>query len=54
MEDLTSAPQYVRGVDNAADELGDDVLLRQFADGDAAAARGDEGKDGTGGTVVSR
>ncbi|WP_108861567.1 RNA polymerase sigma factor [Ruegeria sp. Alg231-54] len=39
MEDLTSAPQYVRGVDYAADELGDDVLLRQFAEGDAAAAR---------------
>lgn len=39
MEDLTSAPQYVRGVDYAADELGDDVLLRQFANGDAAAAR---------------
>ncbi|KUJ79296.1 RNA polymerase sigma factor [Ruegeria profundi] len=38
MEDLTSAPQDVRGADGAAD-TSDDALLRQFADGDAAAAR---------------
>ena len=38
MEDLTSIPQDVRGADGAAD-TSDDALLRQFADGDAAAAR---------------
>ncbi|MCA0928867.1 RNA polymerase sigma factor [Ruegeria profundi] len=38
MEDLTSAPQAVRGADGAAD-TSDDALLRQFADGDAVAAR---------------
>lgn len=38
MEDLTSAPQDVRGADGAAD-TSDDALLRQFADGDAVAAR---------------
>ncbi|WP_299885415.1 RNA polymerase sigma factor [uncultured Ruegeria sp.] len=39
MEDLTSHPQDVRGVDFAANDLSDDALLRRFADGDAGAAR---------------
>ncbi|WP_170758918.1 RNA polymerase sigma factor [Ruegeria lacuscaerulensis] len=39
MEDLTSLPHEVRGVESATDELSDDALLRQFADGDAVAAR---------------
>ncbi len=39
MEDLTSHPQDVRGAGCAADDLGDDRLLRMFADGDARAAR---------------
>ncbi|MES0824788.1 RNA polymerase sigma factor [Ruegeria sp. SCP11] len=38
MEDLTSPLQDVRGTDCAAD-ASDDALLRQFAEGDAAAAR---------------
>ncbi|MDX1743372.1 MAG: sigma-70 family RNA polymerase sigma factor, partial [Ruegeria sp.] len=38
MEDLTSLQRDVRGADGAAD-TSDDALLRQFADGDAAAAR---------------
>ncbi len=39
MEDLTSHPDTGCGGDAAATDLGDDVLLRQFADGDAGAAR---------------
>ncbi|MTI01874.1 MULTISPECIES: RNA polymerase sigma factor [Alphaproteobacteria] len=39
MEDLTSSPHEVRGDQFAATELSDDMLLRQFADGDAGAAR---------------
>ncbi|WP_120635883.1 RNA polymerase sigma factor [Ruegeria sp. EL01] len=39
MEDLTSHPQDVRGVDVAANDLSDDMLLRRFADGDAGVAR---------------
>ncbi|MCA0905178.1 MULTISPECIES: RNA polymerase sigma factor [Ruegeria] len=39
MEDLTSHPQDVRGADCAANTLSDDALLRQFADGEAGAAR---------------
>ncbi|NVO54678.1 RNA polymerase sigma factor [Rhodobacteraceae bacterium B1Z28] len=39
MEDLTSHPQDVRGVECAANDLSDDALLRRFADGDAGAAR---------------
>ncbi|SLN18001.1 RNA polymerase sigma factor [Ruegeria meonggei] len=39
MEDLTSPLQDVRGTSGAAGDPGDDTLLRQFADGDAAAAR---------------
>ncbi|WP_170569077.1 RNA polymerase sigma factor [Ruegeria atlantica] len=38
MEDLTSLPQDVRGTECAAD-ASDDALLRQFAEGDAGAAR---------------
>jgi len=39
MEDLTSPLHDVRGVPGAADEPGDDALLRRFAEGDAMAAR---------------
>ncbi|WP_037307807.1 RNA polymerase sigma factor [Ruegeria halocynthiae] len=39
MEDLTSPLHDIRGVADAANGHGDDALLRQFADGDAAAAR---------------
>ncbi|WP_171115062.1 RNA polymerase sigma factor [Ruegeria sp. HKCCA5463] len=39
MEDLTSHSQDVRGADCAANTLSDDALLRQFADGEAGAAR---------------
>ncbi|WP_170343798.1 RNA polymerase sigma factor [Ruegeria atlantica] len=39
MEDLTSHPQDARGADCAASTLSDDALLRQFADGEAEAAR---------------
>ncbi len=39
MEDLTSSTQDVRGGTCAADAIGDDALLEQFAAGDAAAAR---------------
>ena len=39
MEDLTSHLQDVRGADCAANTLSDDALLRQFADGEAGAAR---------------
>ena len=38
MEDLTSPLQDVRGAECAADTT-DDALLRQFAGGDAVAAR---------------
>ncbi|WP_170400311.1 RNA polymerase sigma factor [Ruegeria arenilitoris] len=38
MEDLTSPLHEIRGASCAAD-MSDDVLLRQFANGDAAAAR---------------
>ncbi|NOE25388.1 RNA polymerase sigma factor [Ruegeria sp. HKCCD6157] len=39
MEDLTSHPQDVRGAGCTANTLSDDALLRQFADGEAGAAR---------------
>lgn len=39
MEDLTSHAQTGCGGTSAATELGDDALLRRFADGDAGAAR---------------
>ncbi|MEO1107763.1 MAG: RNA polymerase sigma factor [Pseudomonadota bacterium] len=39
MEDLTSHAQTGCGGPSAATELGDDALLRRFADGDADAAR---------------
>ncbi|EEX11242.1 RNA polymerase sigma factor [Ruegeria lacuscaerulensis ITI-1157] len=39
MEDLTSSSQTFRGESIAAETLGDEKLLRLFADGDAAAAR---------------
>ncbi len=39
MDDLTPSDRVVRGEGLAADDAGDEALLRRFADGDAVAAR---------------